>query len=195
MCCVIQAVCMKILILSFLSRSWCLCMALAMWVLCFDWLRVDFCWGVCALSFASGLQPARPSPGEGSLTLYFWQFFLLLETAVLVMWGNFQMFFLSILNTQEKSEDLMRWHQAAWFCRGESCLDGALLAARVEQSFCASSSPLWHLLEKTKRECYPDMVWKLTERNKLTHMGLSRTLSAKAAPLALSSYFMPWCLL
>lgn len=49
------------------------------------WLTwLGFCWGVCALSFASKSQPARPSPGEGGLPLYFWVFFLLFETAVLV---------------------------------------------------------------------------------------------------------------
>lgn len=133
---------MKILTLSCLSRSWCLCMALAMWVLCFDWLG----WvsaEICASSFASRSQPARPSPGDGSLPLYSWLFFLLFETAALVMWGDFQMFLLSILNIQQKSEGLMGSHQAAWHWvhRGESCLHGALPAASVEQS----PVPLGHL--------------------------------------------------
>lgn len=52
--------------------------------LCFDslgWVSAE----VCALSFASRSQPARPSPGEGSRLLYSWLCFLLLETVVLVM--------------------------------------------------------------------------------------------------------------
>lgn len=51
-------------------------------VLWLTWL--GFCLGVCALSFTSRSQPARPSPGEGGLPLYFWVFFLLFETAILV---------------------------------------------------------------------------------------------------------------
>lgn len=174
---------MKIFTLSCLPGSWCLCMALAMWVLCFDWLG----WvsaEICALSFASRSQPARPSLGEGSLPLYSWMFFLLFECAALVMWGDFQMFLLSILNIQQKSEDLVRSHQAAWHwvCRGESVLPAwGTACCKREAAACASSSPLRHLLEKAKREFCPDTIWEVTERNKSDSRGSEQEIECKAS--------------
>lgn len=181
---------MKILILSFLSRSWCLCMALAMYVMCFDWL---------------GWVSAEVCVHWVLLADHSLQDLVLVKVAFLFISGcSFCCLKLPSLCARrfpnvfvryfEHSTEIRRSDEVTSGCMTLSLLRRVLPAwgnacCKHGAVTCAFSSPLWHLLEKTKQECCPDTIWKLTERNKVTHMGLSRTLSAKPAPSAPSSYF------
>lgn len=153
--------------------------------LCFDWLG----WvsaEMYASSFASRSQPGRP--GEGSRLCFL---------AVLpAIWNccscDVRQFPNVFVKYFEHITEIRRFDEVTSGCMTLSLLRGVWGTACHKHGtvICASSSSLgWQLLEKTKSECCPDTIWKLTERNKPTHMGLSRTLSAKAVPLALSTYF------